>query len=72
MKSRTEKVLVVLLSVIIVIIAYKIIDPKAKNVFDEMYYGEKKLDNWIDNNSPFAKIKGIEDWSRKNREDTWL
>ena len=71
MKSRTEKVLVVLLSVIIVIIAYKIIDPKAKNVFDEMYYGEKKLDNWIDNNSPLAKIKGIEDWSRKNREDTW-
>ena len=42
MKSKTEKALVIILSVIIVIIAYKIIDPKVKNVFDEMYYGEKK------------------------------
>ena len=42
MKSKTEKALVILLSIVVVIIAYKIIDPKVKNIFDEMYYGEKK------------------------------
>ena len=75
MKSKTEKALVVLLSVIIVIIAYKIIDPKVKNVFDEMYYGEKKVYSWF-GETPFWKIPGIEQWNRKDmaytamREDT--
>ena len=75
MKSRTEKVLVVLLSVIIVIIAYKIIDPKVKNIFDEMYYGEKKVYSWF-GETPFWDIPGIEQWNRKDmvytsmKEDT--
>jgi len=42
MKSRTEKVLLILLSIIIVMIAYNRINPKVKNIFDEIYYGEKK------------------------------
>ena len=75
MKSRTEKVLVVLLSVIIVIIAYKIINPKVKNIFDEMYYGEKKVYSWF-GETPFWDIPGIEQWNRKDmvytsmKEDT--
>jgi len=42
MKSGRNKVLVILLSIIMVIIAYRVINPKEKNIFDEMYYGEKK------------------------------
>ncbi|MEB3072675.1 TipC family immunity protein [Parvimonas sp. C2] len=69
MKNKTEKVLVVLLSVIIVIIAYKIIDPKVKNIFDEMYYGEKKVYSWF-GETPFWDIPGIEQWNRNDMKDT--
>ena len=75
MKSKTEKALVIILSVIIVIIGYKIIDPKVKNVFDEMYYGEKKVYSWF-GETPFWDIPGIHQWNRKDmvyttmREDT--
>jgi len=75
MKSKTEKALVIILSLLLIIIAYKIIDPKVKNIFDEMYYGKKKVYSWF-GNSPFEKIPGIEQWNRKDmayttmREDT--
>ena len=75
MKSKTEKALVIILSLLLIIIAYKIIDPKVKNVFDEMYYGEKKVYSWFGETS-FWKIPGIEQWNRKDmayttmREDT--
>ena len=69
MKSKTEKALVIILSVIIVIIAYKIIDPKVKNVFDEMYYGEKKVYSWF-RETPFWDIPGIHQWNRNDMKDT--
>ena len=69
MKSRTEKALVILLSIVVVIIAYKIIDPKVKNVFDEMYYGEKKVYSWF-GRTPFWDIPGIEQWNRNDMKDT--
>jgi len=75
MKSKAKItlaiVITILISLVLIFVIYKEKNPKEKNIFDEMYYGEKKIDSWLDNNSPFAKIKGIEDWSRKNREDTW-
>ncbi|MEB3025414.1 MULTISPECIES: TipC family immunity protein [unclassified Parvimonas] len=75
MKSKTEKALVILLSLLLIIIVYKIIDPKVKNVFDEMYYGEKKVYSWF-GETPFWDIPGIEQWNRKDmvytsmKEDT--
>ena len=69
MKSRTEKALVILLSIVVVIIAYKIIDPKVKNIFDEMYYGEKKVYSWF-GRTPFWDIPGIEQWNRNDMKDT--
>ena len=71
MKSRGNKTLIILLSiiiVIIVIIAYREKNPKVKNLFDEMYYGESKIDSWKDD-TPFIKIKGIKDWNRNSRQD---
>ena len=69
MKSKTEKALVILLSIVVVIIAYKIIDPKVKNIFDEMYYGEKKVYSWF-GETPFWDIPGIEQWNRNDMKDT--
>ena len=69
MKSKTEKALVIILSLLLIIIAYKIIDPKAKNVFDEMYYGEKKVYSWF-GRTPFWDIPGIEQWNRNDMKDT--
>ena len=75
MKSRRNKVLVILLSIVIVIIGYRVINPKVKNIFDEMYYGEKKVYSWF-GETPFWDIPGIEQWNRKDmvyttmREDT--
>ena len=69
MKSRRNKVLVILLSIVIVIIAYKIIDPKVKNIFDEMYYGEKKVYSWF-GETPFWDIPGIHQWNRNDMKDT--
>ena len=69
MKSKTEKALVILLSIVVVIIAYKIIDPKVKNIFDEMYYGEKKVYSWF-GRTPFWDIPGIEQWNRNDMKDT--
>ena len=65
MKSKMEKALVIILSLLLIIIAYKIIDPKVKNIFDEMYYGEKKVYSWF-GETPFWKIPGIEQWNRKD------
>ena len=65
MKSKTEKVIVILLSIVIVTIAYKIIEPKVKNVFDEMYYGEKKVYK-RGANTPFRNIPGIQQWNRND------
>jgi len=69
MKSKTEKALVIILSIIIVIIAYNRINPKAKNIFDEMYYGEKKVYSWF-GETPFWDIPGIEQWNRNDMKDT--
>ena len=75
MKSKTEKALVIILSLLLIIIAYKIIDPKVKNIFDEMYYGEKKVYSRF-KETPFWDIPGIHQWNRKDmvytsmKEDT--
>ena len=69
MKSKTEKALVIILSLLLIIIAYKIIDPKVKNIFDEMYYGEKKVYSWF-GETPFWDIPGIEQWNRNDMKDT--
>ena len=50
-------------------IGYKIIDPKVKNIFDEMYYGEKKVYSWF-GETPFWDIPGIEQWNRNDMKDT--
>ena len=69
MKSKTEKALVILLSLLLIIIVYKIIDPKVKNIFDEMYYGEKKVYSWF-RETPFWDIPGIHQWNRNDMKDT--
>ena len=74
MKSKAKITLIVvgtiLVSLVLIFAIYKEKNPKEKNIFDEMYYGEKKIDRRGDN-TPFSKIKGIESWNRKRREDTW-
>ena len=65
MKSRRNKVLVILLSIVVVIIGYRVINPKVKNIFDEMYYGEKKVYN-RGANTPFRNIPGIQQWNRND------
>ena len=69
-KITLSIVVIILVSLVLIFAIYKEKNPKEKNIFDEMYYGEKKIDSWGDN-TPFAKIKGIESWNRKRREDTW-
>ena len=69
MKSKTEKVIVILLSIVIVIIGYRVINPKEKNIFDEMYYGEKKVYSWF-GETPFWDIPGIHQWNRNDMKDT--
>ena len=71
MKSKTEKALVILLSLLLIIIVYKIIDPKVKNVFDEMYYGEKKVYSWF-RETPFWDIPGIHQWNRNDMKNTTI
>ena len=71
MKSKTEKALVIILSLLLIIIAYKIIYPKVKNVFDEMYYGEKKVYSWF-GETPFWDIPGIHRWNRNDMKDTTI
>ena len=79
MKSKVKVTLAIvatiLISLIVIFVIYSRINPKEKNIFDEMYYGEKKVYSRF-GNSPFGKIPGIESWSRKDmvyttmREDT--
>ena len=78
MKNTVKTALIVLVSMVLVIVVYKIINLinlNENNIFDEMYYGEKKVYSRF-GNSPFGKIPGIESWSRKDmvyttmREDT--
>ena len=79
MKSKIKITLgivaIILISIIVIFVIYKEKNPKEKNIFDEMYYGEKKVYSRF-GNSPFGKIPGIESWSRKDmvyktmREDT--
>jgi len=54
---------------LLITIGYKIIDPKVKNIFDEMYYGEKKVYSWF-GETPFWDIPGIEQWNRNDMKDT--
>ena len=65
MKSRRNKVLVILLSIVIVIIGYRVINPKVKSIFDEMYYGQKKVYK-RGANTPFRNIPGIQQWNRND------
>ena len=79
MKSKVKVTLsilvIILVSLVFIFVIYSRINPKEKNIFDEMYYGEKKVYSRF-GNSPFGKIPGIESWSRKDmvyttmREDT--
>ena len=79
MKSKVKVTLAIvttiLISLIVIFVIYNRNNPKEKNIFDEMYYGEKKVYSRF-GNSPFGKIPGIESWSRKDmvyttmREDT--
>ena len=79
MKSKAKItlaiVITILISLALIFVIFKEKNPKEKNIFDEMYYGEKKVYSRF-GNSPFGKIPGIESWSRKDmvyttmREDT--
>ena len=46
MKSKTKVtlsiVITILVSIVFIFALYNRINPKEKNIFDEMYYGEKK------------------------------
>ena len=46
MKSKVKVTLAIvatiLISLIVIFVIYSRINPKEKNIFDEMYYGEKK------------------------------
>ena len=68
MKSVVKTALVVLVSMLLVIVLYKIISRinfNENNIFDEMYYGEKKVYKW-GANTPFSSIPGIHQWNRND------
>jgi len=67
-KIRVTLVITILVSLVLIFAIYKEKNPKEKNIFDEMYYGESKIDSWKDD-TPFIKIKGIKDWNRNSRQD---
>ena len=68
MKSKAKITLVVgtiLVSLVLIFAIYKEENPKEKNIFDEMYYGEKKVYKW-GANTPFSNIPGIHQWNRND------
>ena len=62
MKSKAKITLIVvgtiLVSLVLIFAIYKEKNPKEKNIFDEMYYGEKKVYSWF-GETPFWDIPGI-------------
>ena len=79
MKSKIKITLgivaIILISLIVIFVIYNRKNPKEKNIFDEMYYGEKKVYSRF-GETPFWDIPGIHQWNRKDmvyttmREDT--
>jgi len=79
MKSKAKITLaivaIILISLIVIFVIYNRKNPKEKNIFDEMYYGEKKVYSRF-GETPFWDIPGIHQWNRKDmvytsmREDT--
>ena len=69
MKSKAKITLAIvatiLISLIVIFVIYKEKNPKEKNIFDEMYYGEKKVYK-RGANTPFRNIPGIHQWNRNN------
>ena len=69
MKSKAKItlaiVITILISLVLIFVIYKEKNPKEKNIFDEMYYGEKKVYKW-GANTPFSNIPGIEQWNRND------
>lgn len=68
MKNTVKTALIVLVSMVSVIVVYKLmtlINLNEKNIFDEMYYGEKKVYK-CGANTPFSNIPGIEQWNRND------
>ena len=64
-KIRVTLVITILVSLVLIFAIYKEKNPKEKNIFDEMYYGEKKVYN-RGANTPFSNIPGIEQWNRND------
>ena len=58
-------VIIILVSLVFIFTLYNRKNPKEKNIFDEMYYGEKKVYN-RGANTPFSNIPGIEQWNRND------
>ena len=71
MKSKIKVTLVItiLVSLVLIFAIYKEKNPKEKNIFDEMYYGEKKVYSWF-RETPFWDIPGIHQWNRNDMKDT--
>jgi len=74
-KITLSIVVIILVSLVLIFAIYKEKNPKVKNIFDEMYYGEKKVYSWF-GETPFWDIPGIHQWNRKDmvytsmKEDT--
>jgi len=75
MKSKSKITLIIvgtiLVSLVLIFAIYKEKNPKEKNIFDEMYYGEKKVYSWF-GETPFWDIPGIHQWNRKDMRDTTM
>ena len=74
MKSVVKTALIVLVSMVLVIVVYKIINLinlNEKNIFDEMYYGEKKVYSRFEE-TPFWDIPGIHQWNRNDMKNTTI
>ena len=74
MKSVVKTALIVLVSMVSVIVVYKLmtlINLNEKNIFDEMYYGEKKVYSRFEE-TPFWDIPGIHRWNRNDMKDTTI
>ena len=74
MKSVVKTALIVLVSMVSVIVVYKLmtlINLNEKNIFDEMYYGEKKVYSRFEE-TPFWDIPGIHQWNRNDMKNTTI
>ena len=58
-------VITILISLVLIFVIYKDNHPKETNIFDEMYYGEKKVYK-RGANTPFRNIPGIHQWNRND------